>query len=41
MLNLSGMKNVINVIGGTTAWINLGYPTVKEGEYEYCALPLR
>ncbi len=41
MLNLSGMKNVINVIGGTTAWIHLGYPTVKEGEYEYCALPLR
>lgn len=40
MLNLSGMKNVINVIGGTTAWTNLGYPTVKEGEYEYCALPL-
>ena len=31
MLNLSGMKNVINVIGGTTAWINLGYPTVDEG----------
>ena len=31
MLNLSGMKNVINVIGGTTAWINLGYPTVEEG----------
>lgn len=41
MLNLSGAKNVINVIGGTTAWINLGYQTVKEGEYEYCALPLR
>ncbi len=31
MLNLSGMKDIINVIGGTTAWINLGYPTVKEG----------
>ncbi len=31
MLNLSGMKNVINVIGGTTAWINLGYPTIQEG----------
>jgi glyoxylase-like metal-dependent hydrolase (beta-lactamase superfamily II)/rhodanese-related sulfurtransferase len=41
MLNFSGVKNVINVIGGTTAWVNLGYPTVKEGEYEYCALPLR
>lgn len=40
MLNLSGMKNVINVIGGTSAWINLGYPAVKEGEYEYCTLPL-
>ena len=28
MLNLSGMKNVINVIGGTTAWIKSGFPTV-------------
>ncbi len=28
MLNLSGMKNIINVIGGTSAWIKLGFPTV-------------
>lgn len=28
MLKLSGMKNVINVIGGTTAWIKSGFPTV-------------
>ncbi|HAS04727.1 MAG TPA: MBL fold metallo-hydrolase [Dehalococcoidia bacterium] len=28
MLNLSGTKNVINVIGGTSAWILAGFPTV-------------
>ena len=28
MLNLSGKKDVINVIGGTSAWINLGFPTI-------------
>ncbi|MEA4973403.1 MAG: rhodanese-like domain-containing protein [Candidatus Metalachnospira sp.] len=32
MLNLSGMKEVINVIGGTTAWESLGYPLVTEEE---------
>lgn len=41
MLNLSDRKDVINVIGGTTAWTNLGYPTVKENEDEFCTLPLR
>jgi len=40
MLNLSGMKNVINVIGGTTAWIKLGHPIVTEGD-EQCDLPVR
>ncbi len=40
MLNLSGMKNVINVIGGTTAWTNLGHPTVAKGEDD-CELPVR
>lgn len=29
MLQRSGMKNIINVIGGTTAWIKAGYPTIK------------
>jgi len=28
MLNLSGMTDIINVIGGTSAWIKAGYPTV-------------
>lgn len=37
MLNLSQAKNVINVIGGTTAWIALGYPTVVEGD-ETCEI---
>ncbi|MEL7569855.1 MAG: MBL fold metallo-hydrolase [Eubacteriaceae bacterium] len=32
MLNLSGMKNIINVIGGTTAWVKAGYPIIKGGE---------
>ena len=41
MLNLSGMKNVLNVIGGTAAWIKLGYPIETEGEYENCKIPLR
>jgi len=40
MLNLSGMKNVINVIGGTTAWTNLGHPTVTTGD-DHCELPVR
>ena len=40
MLNLSGMKNVINVIGGTTAWKNLGHPTIKKGE-DHCEFPTR
>ncbi|NCB41855.1 MAG: MBL fold metallo-hydrolase [Clostridia bacterium] len=31
MLQLSDMDQVINVIGGTTAWAVLGYPVVKEG----------
>lgn len=30
MLNYSKVKNVINVIGGTTAWLSRGYPTVTE-----------
>jgi glyoxylase-like metal-dependent hydrolase (beta-lactamase superfamily II)/rhodanese-related sulfurtransferase len=30
MLNRSGKRDIINVIGGTTAWINAGYPTQKE-----------
>ena len=29
MLNLTGKKNVINVIGGTSAWVKAGYPTIK------------
>jgi len=29
MLNLTGKKNVINVIGGTSAWVKAGYPTLK------------
>ncbi len=40
MLNLSSNKNIINVIGGTTAWKNLGYQTVTEGD-ESCELPVR
>jgi len=32
MLNLSARRDVINVIGGTTAWVNAGYPTIKGGE---------
>jgi hydroxyacylglutathione hydrolase len=31
MLKYSGKKNVINVIGGTEAWVNAGLPTVKGG----------
>lgn len=31
MLNLANTKKVINVIGGTTAWLSLGYPMVVEG----------
>jgi len=40
MLNLSGSDHVINVIGGTSAWVALGHPTVKEGE-DNCEIPLR
>lgn len=40
MLNLSRAKNVINVIGGTTAWLSLGYPTVTGGAEE-CEIPVR
>ncbi len=40
MLNLSSMKEVINVIGGTTAWEALGHPTVSGGD-ESCELPVR
>jgi hypothetical protein len=40
MLNLSKVKNVINVIGGTTAWLALGHPTVTEGD-ENCEIPVR
>jgi len=32
MLNSSKVKNVINVIGGMTAWSSLGYPTVTDGD---------
>lgn len=38
MLNLSSMREVINVIGGTTAWVALGHPTVTGGD-EACELP--
>ena len=31
MLNLSSKKNVINVIGGTKAWLALGHSTVRKG----------
>ena len=31
MLKYSGMINVINVIGGTDAWVNIGFPTVRGG----------
>ena len=40
MLNLSHRKDVINIIGGTTAWQSLGYPTVMEGEDD-CEIPVR
>jgi hydroxyacylglutathione hydrolase len=40
MLNLSSVKDVINVIGGTTAWVSLGHPTVTEGD-ESCEIPVR
>ena len=29
MLERAGFKNVSNVLGGMTAWANLGYPTTK------------
>ncbi len=32
MLKLSGAKNVINILGGITAWANLGYQMVTEEE---------
>lgn len=40
MLNLSSKKHAINVIGGTTAWLALGHPTVTEGD-EHCEIPVR
>jgi len=40
MLNMSSTQNVINVIGGTTAWSALGHPTVTVGD-ESCGLPVR
>ena len=40
MLNLSRSGNVINVIGGTKAWLSLGYPTVTEGDDD-CEIPVR
>ncbi len=40
MLNLSKGKNVINVIGGTTAWLALGYQLVVEGD-DTCEIPVR
>lgn len=30
VLEQKGFKNISNVLGGTTAWTNLGYPTKKE-----------
>lgn len=32
MLKLSGSKNVINILGGSTAWLNLRYPMVTDEE---------
>ncbi|BES65715.1 MBL fold metallo-hydrolase [Gottschalkiaceae bacterium SANA] len=32
MLNFSKAQNVINVIGGMTAWLSLGYPLVAEDD---------
>ena len=29
ILERAGFKNVSNVLGGMTAWTNLGYPTKK------------
>jgi hydroxyacylglutathione hydrolase len=40
MLNKTGIKNVINVIGGTTAWLAMGHPTVMEGD-DSCEIPVR
>jgi rhodanese-related sulfurtransferase len=40
MLNLSNRKHVINVIGGTTAWMSLGHPTVTEGD-DHCEISVR
>lgn len=31
MLKLSGMKDVINVIGGTSSWVKAGFPTTAKG----------
>jgi hydroxyacylglutathione hydrolase len=30
ILERKGYRNIINVLGGMTAWSNLGYPTTKE-----------
>lgn len=40
MLNLSNARNIINVIGGTTAWLSLGHLTVTGGD-ENCEIPVR
>ncbi len=40
MFNMSSTKSVINVIGGTTAWVALGHPTVTKGD-EDCELSVR
>ncbi|NTU89326.1 MAG: rhodanese-like domain-containing protein, partial [Actinobacteria bacterium] len=40
MLNMSSSKNVINIIGGTTAWVALGHPTVTKGD-DSCEIPTR
>ncbi len=37
MLKLSRQTKVINVIGGTTAWNHMGYPTVTEGN-DHCEI---
>lgn len=40
MLNYSNMKHVINVIGGTTAWVSLRHPTVTGGD-DRCEISVR
>jgi len=40
MLNFNQKRRVLNVIGGTTAWLSLGHPVVVEGE-ENCEISFR